>query len=86
MLILTTLGGWLLVQRTLRPISRIVAEAERLDAAALPEALLPEPSETDSEIGQLVATLNRMTTRLHDASSAAPFCRGPAALRRRCLA
>jgi signal transduction histidine kinase len=69
-LILTTVGGWLLVQRTLQPISRIVTEAEHLDAAALPEALLPEPTETDSEIGLLVSTLNRMTTRLHDAFEA----------------
>ena len=69
-LVLTTVGGWLLVQRTLQPISRIVTEAERLDAAALPEALLPEPTETDSEIGLLVSTLNRMTTRLHDAFEA----------------
>ena len=66
-LTLTTLGGWLLVQRALQPISRIVTEAERLDVADLPEALLPEPTETDSEIGLLVSTLNRMTTRLHDA-------------------
>ncbi len=63
-------GGWLLVGRTLQPISRIVTEAERLDADALPKALLPEASETDSEIGHLVATLNRMTTRLHGAFEA----------------
>ena len=67
-LILTTLGGWALVQRTLRPIGRIVIEAERLDAAALPRALLPEATETDSEIGLLVGTLNRMTTRLQKRS------------------
>ncbi len=60
-------GGWLLVGRTLQPIHRIVLEAERLDADALPRALLPKASETDSEIGHLVATLNRMTTRLHGA-------------------
>lgn len=63
-------GGWLLVGRTLQPIHRIVTEAERLDADALPKALLPEASETDSEIGHLVATLNRMTTRLHGAFEA----------------
>jgi len=63
-------GGWLLVGRTLQPISRIVTEAERLDADALPKALLPQASETDSEIGHLVATLNRMTTRLHGAFEA----------------
>ena len=69
-LTLTTLGGWVLVRRTLWPISRIVIEAERLDAAALPRALLPEATETDSEIGLLVLTLNRMTTCLHEAFEA----------------
>lgn len=63
-------GGWLLVGRTLQPIHRIVSEAERLDADTLPSALLPEAVETDSEIGHLVATLNRMTTRLHSAFEA----------------
>ena len=69
-LLLAALGGWALVGRTLQPIRRIVTEAERLDAAALPDALLPEAAETDSEIGQLVATLNRMTTRLRQAFDA----------------
>ena len=69
-LLLAALGGWTLVGRTLQPISRIVAEAERLDAAALPEALLPQAAETDSEIGHLVGTLNRMTTRLRRAFDA----------------
>jgi len=66
-LVPVALGAWALVGRTLRPIRRIVTEAEALDAADLPEALLPEATETDSEIGELVATLNRMTTRLYDA-------------------
>ena len=67
---LAALGGWMLIGRTLQPISRIVTEAERLDAAALPDALLPQAAETDSEIGHLVATLNRMTTRLRRAFDA----------------
>lgn len=66
-LLLAAGGGWILVGRTLQPIGRIVAEAERLDASALPEALLPEADESDSEIGHLVATLNQMTTRLRRA-------------------
>ena len=69
-LLLAAGGGWVLVGRTLQPIGRIVAEAERLDAAALPEALLPQAAESDSEIGHLVATLNRMTTRLRRAFDA----------------
>ena len=60
-------GGWTLVGRTLRPIGRIVAEADSLNAEALPEVLLPRAGESDSEIGLLVATLNRMTQRLHKA-------------------
>ena len=70
LLLAAATGGWMLIGRTLQPISRIVTEAERLDAAALPEALLPEAHQTDSEIGHLVGTLNRMTTRLHRAFEA----------------
>jgi len=70
LLLTAAAGGWVLVGRTLRPIRRIVTEAENLDADALPERLLPVPSETDSEIGQLVETLNGMTTRLHHAFEA----------------
>jgi len=69
-LLLAAGGGWVLVGRTLQPIGRIVTEAERLDASALPEALLPEAEESDSEIGHLVATLNQMTTRLRGAFEA----------------
>jgi signal transduction histidine kinase len=66
-ILLAGFGGWVLVGRTLQPIGRIVAEAERLDANALPEALLPLAAESDTEIGHLVITLNRMTTRLRRA-------------------
>lgn len=66
-LALGALGGWFLVGRTLRPIGRIVAEAERVNADSLGSELLKAPTETDSEIGRLVETLNRMTGRLHDA-------------------
>ena len=70
LLLTAAAGGWVLVGRTLRPIQRIVTEAENLDVDALPERLLPVPEETDSEIGQLVETLNSMTTRLHHAFEA----------------
>ena len=66
-ILLAGTGGWVLVGRTLQPISRIVAEAERLDADSFPEALLPQAAESDTEIGHLVTTLNRMTTRLRRA-------------------
>ena len=70
LLLTAAAGGWVLVGRTLRPIRRIVTEAENLDVDALPERLLPVPEETDSEIGELVQTLNGMTTRLHHAFEA----------------
>lgn len=59
--------GWRLVSSTLAPIDRIVTEVSRLDPADLPDSLLPPPPETDSEIGRLVETLNRMVTRLRSA-------------------
>ena len=65
-----SLGGWVLVGRTLRPIQRIATEAEQLEIDNFSGALLPAPEETDSEVGHLVATLNRMTVRLHKAFEA----------------
>ncbi|BDI30373.1 two-component sensor histidine kinase [Capsulimonas corticalis] len=65
-----SLGGWALVGRTLRPIQRIATEAEQLEIDNFSGPLLPAPSETDSEVGNLVATLNRMTIRLHKAFEA----------------
>jgi len=67
---LTALGGWMLVRRTLAPINRIVTQAERLNVDTLSGALLPGPRESDSEVGQLVATLNSMLLRLHTAFEA----------------
>jgi signal transduction histidine kinase len=61
---LATVGGWILVGRTLAPIRRIVAEAERIGGENGLGTLLSEPEETDSEVGQLVRTLNSMTGRL----------------------
>jgi signal transduction histidine kinase len=60
-------AGWKLVSSTLAPIDRIVTEVTRLDPTDLPDSLLPEPPETDSEVGNLVATLNGMVTRLRSA-------------------
>ncbi|MEO7719682.1 MAG: HAMP domain-containing sensor histidine kinase [Capsulimonas sp.] len=64
------LGGWALVGGVLRPIQRIATEAEQLEVDNLSGPLLPAPAETDSEVGHLVATLNRMTLRLHRAFEA----------------
>ncbi len=68
--LIATLGGWVLVSRTLQPIGRIVTQARLLDANALPKELVAAPTETDSEIDQLVTTLNDMITRLHQAFEA----------------
>jgi signal transduction histidine kinase len=68
--VLAMFGGWMLVNRTLQPIGRIATQARLLDANALPTQLLASPQETDSELGQLVTTLNDMTTRLHEAFEA----------------
>jgi signal transduction histidine kinase len=62
--VLATAGGWILVGRTLAPIRRIVTEAERIGGENVPGTLLPEPDETDSEVGHLVTTLNSMTGRI----------------------
>jgi len=69
-LLVSGAGGWILIARTLHPIARIVEEADRLDASDLPAALIPEASESDTEVGRLVVTLNRMMTRLRTAFDA----------------
>lgn len=66
-LIVSFLGGWVLVGRTLGSIDRIVAEVERLDAAALPDTLVTSPRETDGEVARLVTTLNGMMRRIKGA-------------------
>jgi two-component system OmpR family sensor kinase len=69
-LVIAVAGCWVLVGRTLQPIQQIVTEAERVDAETLAEGLLAPPAATDSEVGHLVDTLNRMTVRLHRAFEA----------------
>lgn len=69
-LLISALGSWVVIGRTLRPIGRIVAEVERADIRSLSGALLPSPAETDSEVGRLVATLNGMAARMHHAFDA----------------
>lgn len=70
LLLVAGIGGWILVGRTLAPIQRIVTQAENMDADNVFDVLLPEASETDSEIGHLVSTLNHMLTRLKSAFEA----------------
>jgi len=69
-LLLSGVGSWLLVGRALRPMGRIVAEAEGLTADRLAPGPFSPRAPSDSEIGHLVQALNRMLTRLSDAFSA----------------
>lgn len=55
-------GTWIVVGRTLRPIDQLAMDAQRISAHSLHERLVA--SETDSEIGRLVSTLNDMVSRL----------------------
>ena len=63
-LLLSGIGGWLLVGRALRPIDHIVTEAEALTADRLGPVLLRRRAHSDDEIGHLVTALNGMMTRL----------------------
>ncbi len=63
-LLLSGVGSWLLVGRALRPIDRIVTEAEALTADRLGPVLLSRRALSDDEIGHLVAALNGMLARL----------------------
>jgi len=69
-LIVAAIGCWVLVGRTLVPIRQIVTQADQVSAENLSKGLLPPPKATDSEVGALVSTLNRMTIRLHEAFEA----------------
>ncbi|HEY3999597.1 MAG TPA: HAMP domain-containing sensor histidine kinase [Candidatus Xenobia bacterium] len=64
LLALAALGSWILVGRTLQPIQRIATEAGTLNADNVFDVVLPT-TETDSEIGHLVRTLNLMLGRLN---------------------
>jgi heavy metal sensor kinase len=57
-------GGWL-VNRALRPVSEISATAVKISAGDLSQRI--NPSETESELGQLAAVLNSTFARLEAA-------------------
>ncbi len=69
-LLLSGIGSGLLVGRALRPIDRIVTEAEQLAPSDLGTVLLSPHALSDTEIGHLVAALNRMLTRAAGAAAA----------------
>lgn len=69
-LLLSGVGSGLLVGRALRPIERIVSEAEQLTPDRLGAVLLSPHTLSDTEIGNLIAALNRMLTRAAAAAAA----------------
>lgn len=69
-LLLSGVGGWLLVGRAFRPIESIVTEAEYLTVEQHSPMSLQPRDVSDNEIGHLVAALNRMLARLSAAFAA----------------
>ncbi len=69
-LLLSGIGSGLLVGRALRPMNSIVAEAEALTPDRLSAVQLGPQALSDTEIGHLVAALNRMLARISGAFSA----------------
>ncbi len=63
-LVLSGGGTGLLVGRALRPIDRIVTDAERLTPDRLDSASLGPHALSDTEIGHLVSALNRLLARV----------------------
>jgi signal transduction histidine kinase len=64
---LSAFGGWLLVTKTLRPITEIVTEASKMNGNQLEPSFVAAHTKTDDEIGHLVTALNAMMARVHQA-------------------
>ncbi len=67
LVVLATLGGYVLAGRALRPVDRLRAEAEAI-SATLPARRLAAPTTRD-EVARLAETLNRLLDRLQGALS-----------------
>jgi len=61
-LVLGTLGGWILARRSLAPIGYIASKAENITSKNLSERLIPRG--TDDEMDVLIRTINEMIARL----------------------
>jgi heavy metal sensor kinase len=61
-LILGSLGGWMLARKSLLPIGYIVSKAQSITSQNLSERLTPRG--TDDEMDDLIRTINEMITRL----------------------
>jgi heavy metal sensor kinase len=63
-LVLGTLGGWILARRSLSPIGYIASKARTITSENLSERL--NPRGTDDEMDDLIWTINGMITRLEN--------------------
>jgi heavy metal sensor kinase len=61
-ILLTAAGGWVLARRSLRPVSRLTSEADRIGMRRLTDRL-PVPA-TGDEVARLASTLNAMLARI----------------------
>jgi heavy metal sensor kinase len=61
-LVLGTLGGWILARRSLSPIGYIASKAQSITSQNLSERLTPRG--TDDEMDDLIRTINEMISRL----------------------
>jgi heavy metal sensor kinase len=64
MLILGTLGGWILARRSLSPIGYIASKSQSITSNNLNERLVPRG--TDDEMDDLIKTINGMIARLEN--------------------
>ena len=61
-LVLGSLGGWVLARRSLSPIGYIASKAQNITSQNLSERLTPRG--TDDEMDDLIRTINEMIARL----------------------
>lgn len=64
MLVLGTLGGWILARRSLSPVGYIVSKAQRITSQNLSERLTQRG--TSDEMDDLIRTINEMIARLEN--------------------
>lgn len=64
-LLLSTVGGWLIARRALRPMQTITATLEEIRASDLSRRV--QVASTDAEVSNLAATLNHLLDRLQRA-------------------
>ena len=67
-LLLSTIGGWLIARRALRPMQTITATLEDIRASDLSRRV--DVTSTDAEVSDLAATLNHLLDRLQRAFEA----------------